>query len=181
AGGRGGDHGRPAELRVRDLYRKLTRAGVGGTHRPGPDRAVLGAQQRLRLAGGLPVGAPARRRLGPRRRGRRWTGVRAAPAAPNEGRRPRRGPPPGGLPRSPPPSSSALPSPMRTWPTAMPWRRSGPDGRPCAPISGPCWRPAPCGRVHRGRCTPTCAPPRGPATPPAPPAREPEPPPEVIA
>ena len=53
----------------------------------------------------------------------------------------------------------------------MPWRRSRPDGPPCAPTSSPCWRPATYCRVHRGRCTPSCAPPRWPATTPTRPAR----------
>ena len=43
------------ELRVRHLHREHPGAGVERAHRRGPDRRVLGAQQRLRLAG------PARR------------------------------------------------------------------------------------------------------------------------
>ena len=50
----------------------------------------------------------------------------------------------------------------------MRWKRSPPDGRPCAPISSPCWRPATCCRAHPGRCTPSCAPPRWPVTTPVP-------------
>ena len=50
--GRGGHHGRTAELRVRHLHREHPGAGVERAHRRGPDRRVLGAQQRLRLAAG---------------------------------------------------------------------------------------------------------------------------------
>ena len=50
--------------------RASARAGVARPDRRRPDGPLLGARQRLGLAAGLDLGAPARRRVGPRRRRR---------------------------------------------------------------------------------------------------------------
>ena len=130
--------------------------------------AVLGAQQRLRLAAGLHLGAPPRRRLGHRRRRRHGHRVRPRRSAwPSPSTR--RGEP--GRPddrhlrhRAATTRSSGSPSPTRTWPARTPWTRSRPAGRRSSPTSSPCWRPATSCRRRPGRCTPTSVPPKWPAT-----------------
>ena len=98
APGRGGHHGRTTGVRLRHIHQEHPGAGVGRAHRRGADRRVLGAQQRLRLAARLAVGASPCRRLGHRRPGRHRAGVRTTAAAGDDVRPSGRGTAAGALP-----------------------------------------------------------------------------------